>query len=46
VEERLEILISSAVIDHLDQLVFKLYENGYFSYLENAESYVADFYEN
>lgn len=44
--ERLEILISPAVIDYLDQLIFKLFENGYFSYLENAKNYVADLYEN
>ena len=44
--EGLEILISPDVIDHLDQLIFKLYENKYFSCLENAEKYVVNLYDS
>ena len=44
--EELEVSISPSVIDYLDHLVYKLYQEGYFSYLEYAENYVTKLYDS
>lgn len=43
--EKIEIVISPKVIDYLDQLIYKLYEENYFSYLENAEQNVSNIFD-
>jgi hypothetical protein len=43
------IQFESEVIDYLDDLVYKLYDNNYFSFIESAEDYVIkliDFIQN
>lgn len=42
---KVDIYVSDEVIEFLDKLIFSLYENDYFSYLETAEKYVADIYD-
>jgi len=47
--ERIEILYNPEVEDFLFDLVYILFKNDYFSYLENAEKYkdnIIDFVEN
>jgi hypothetical protein len=41
----MRVLIQNEVINYLDELIFILYKDEYFSYLENAENYVLNIYD-
>lgn len=43
--EKNVINVLPSVIDYLDELIIKLYENEYFGFLESAETYVSNIYD-
>lgn len=43
--EKISISYSKYVINYLDELIFILYNEEYFSFIENAESYVDEIYD-
>lgn len=45
-EERITIHVLPSVIDYLDELVFNLYQNEYFGFVESAENYVEKIYNS
>jgi hypothetical protein len=44
--EKINISYSKFAIDFLDELIFILYNENYFGFIENAESYVDEIYDS
>ncbi|MES2544981.1 MAG: hypothetical protein V4548_08860 [Bacteroidota bacterium] len=43
---KIEVIFSKNVIFYLDELVYVLYKNEYFGFIETAEEYVSAIYDN